>query len=264
MLTPQDIQEQEFSKAVFGGYDMAAVDDFLEELGNDYAALYKDNAVLKGKLKVLVDKVEEYRSTEDAMRMALLTAQRMSDDMMAETKAKCEAMIADADKDAAARHESLLREIASEEKRLEAAKRETAKFVAAARELGARHTEFLAKISEITADYDTPREEHEPVRSPEPEVNTKKPETAPKKEAEPEDKVADINSFVNDIMSDTGTEPAEDLEATKRVPDISEALKAAQKPEKAEWTEEDEELTPRPKFKFDDLQFGSNYNDGKK
>ena len=30
MFTPQEIQEQTFSKAVFGGYDMQQVDDFLE------------------------------------------------------------------------------------------------------------------------------------------------------------------------------------------------------------------------------------------
>ena len=60
------------SKAVFGGYDMSAVDDFLETLTTDYAALYKENAILKSKIKVLVEKVEEYRSTDDAMRMALL------------------------------------------------------------------------------------------------------------------------------------------------------------------------------------------------
>ena len=32
MYTPQDIQNKEFTKAVFGGYDMTAVDDFLEAL----------------------------------------------------------------------------------------------------------------------------------------------------------------------------------------------------------------------------------------
>ena len=52
MLTPQDIQNKEFVKAVFGGYDMQGVDDFLEELTDDYAALYKDNAILKSKIKV--------------------------------------------------------------------------------------------------------------------------------------------------------------------------------------------------------------------
>ena len=30
-MTPQDIRERTFEKAVFGGYDMAGVDDFMEE-----------------------------------------------------------------------------------------------------------------------------------------------------------------------------------------------------------------------------------------
>lgn len=51
MFTPQEIQEQTFSKAVFGGYDMQQVDDFLEPLTEDYITLYKENAVLKSKMK---------------------------------------------------------------------------------------------------------------------------------------------------------------------------------------------------------------------
>ena len=75
MTTPQEIREKSFDKArsMFGGYDMATIDEYLEELANDFEALQKENVVLKSKMKVLVDKVEEYRSTEDAMRAALLT-----------------------------------------------------------------------------------------------------------------------------------------------------------------------------------------------
>ena len=61
MFTPQEIQEQTFSKAVFGGYDMQQVDDFLEPLTDDYITLYKENSVLKAKMKILVEKLEEYR-----------------------------------------------------------------------------------------------------------------------------------------------------------------------------------------------------------
>ena len=74
MLTPQEVSGRAFSKAAFGGYNMAMVDEFLDELTDDYTSLYKENAALKAKLKVLVDKVEEYRATEDSMRAALLTA----------------------------------------------------------------------------------------------------------------------------------------------------------------------------------------------
>ena len=81
MLTPQEVSTHSFSKASFGGYNMAMVDEFLDELTDDYTALYKENAALKAKLKVLVEKVEEYRATEDSMRATLLTAQRMEDQL---------------------------------------------------------------------------------------------------------------------------------------------------------------------------------------
>ena len=81
MLTPQEVKSHAFQRASFGGYNMGQVDEFLDVLTEDYTALYNDNAVLKSKMKVLVDKVEEYRSTEEAMRKALLTAQRMADEI---------------------------------------------------------------------------------------------------------------------------------------------------------------------------------------
>lgn len=257
MLTPQDIQEKEFSKAVFGGYDMEAVDDFLEQVEADYTALYKDNAVLKQKLKVLVDKVEEYRSTEDAMRMALLTAQRMSDDMMNDTKKKCEEMLANAEREADAKRQGVTRDLTLENEKLAAAKAETAKFVSAAEKLVGEHADFLSKVKEMTAEFDVKAAEpvhDEPVRSPE-------PEPVPKTEAEKpaEAPTEDIDSFVKDIMNSVTAE--DNLDATRRVPDLSSADESHTK--RLDWTEEDEELTPRPKFKFDDLQFGTNYQEGK-
>ena len=76
MFTPQEVSEKVFPKASFGsgGYAMAAVDEFLDTLTEDYTALYKENVALKAKLKVLAEKVEEYRATEDAMRSTLLPA----------------------------------------------------------------------------------------------------------------------------------------------------------------------------------------------
>ena len=68
LLTPQEVSGHAFTKAVMGGYNMAMVDEFLDELTDDYTALYKENAALKAKMKVLVEKVEDYRATEDSMR----------------------------------------------------------------------------------------------------------------------------------------------------------------------------------------------------
>ena len=72
MFTPQEIQEQTFSKAVFGGYDMQQVDEFLEPLTEDYITLYKENSVLKAKMKILVEKLEEYRAQETQQASAMV------------------------------------------------------------------------------------------------------------------------------------------------------------------------------------------------
>ena len=53
------------SQGVLGGYNMTQVDEFLDVLTEDYSALYSENAVLKSKMKVLVEKVEELRLIKD-------------------------------------------------------------------------------------------------------------------------------------------------------------------------------------------------------
>ena len=101
-MTPQDIRERTFEKAVFGGYDMADVDDFLEDAAIELESAQKENATLKAKMKVLVDKIEEYRSSEDAMRLTLLSAQKLSAQIEAEARARAEKTLAEAEAAASA------------------------------------------------------------------------------------------------------------------------------------------------------------------
>lgn len=129
MLTPQEVAEHAFAKSAFGGYNMSMVDDFLDELTDDYTALYKENTALKAKMKVLVDKVEEYRATEDAMRRALLTAQNMASTMVTEAEERKESLLADAEMEARAKIGALHDEIVYEQKRLNAIKAQTREFV---------------------------------------------------------------------------------------------------------------------------------------
>lgn len=129
MLTPQEVSGRAFSKAAFGGYNMAMVDEFLDELTDDYTSLYKENAALKAKLKVLVDKVEEYRATEDSMRAALLTAQRMANTMVEEAEEKKKAVLAGAEDEARAKIGALQSDVELEQRRLNAAKAATAEFL---------------------------------------------------------------------------------------------------------------------------------------
>lgn len=93
MFTPQQIDQVSFGRSTFGGYDMQQVDEFLEPLTEDYVTLYKENALLKSKMRVLVGKLEEYRKNEASMKDAVINAQKTCDKMVAEAQAKCAQML---------------------------------------------------------------------------------------------------------------------------------------------------------------------------
>ena len=126
MLTPQQIEQVSFSRATFGGYDMQSVDEFLEPLTEDYVTLYKENALLKSKMRVLVTKLEEYRENEASMKDAIVNAQKTCDMMVKDAEAKCTQMLNDANIAAVENAKSAEALIAEEDARVEDAKKAAA------------------------------------------------------------------------------------------------------------------------------------------
>jgi cell division initiation protein len=123
MFTPQQIEQACFEKKTFGGYDMEQVDAFLEPLTEDYVTLYKENALLKSKMRVLVNKLEEYRKNEASMKDAVLNAQRTCDNMVREAEIKCAAMLKEANNAAAQAGTKADSLVAAEEARLAEARK---------------------------------------------------------------------------------------------------------------------------------------------
>ena len=123
MLTPQQIEQISFNRATFGGYDMQSVDEFLEPLTEDYITLYKENALLKSKMKVLVSKLEEYRANEASMKDAIVNAQKTCDMMVKEAEAKCTQMLTEANAAAIENAKNADAMIAAEQVRVEEAKK---------------------------------------------------------------------------------------------------------------------------------------------
>ena len=149
MLTPQEVSTHAFAKAVMGGYNMAMVDEFLDELTDDYTALYKENAALKAKMKVLVEKVEDYRATEDSMRATLLTAQKMADSIVHEAETKRDEILAQAQADAKARIGELHQEQEEAEERLRQGQLDLARFIAASRQICQQELELLERLPDL-------------------------------------------------------------------------------------------------------------------
>ena len=126
MFTPQQIDQISFGRATFGGYDMQQVDEFLEPLTEDYVTLYKENALLKSKMRVLVGKLEEYRKNEAAMKDAVVNAQRTCDKMVREAEAKCASMLNNARATASANAVNTDALVAAENARVEEARKTAA------------------------------------------------------------------------------------------------------------------------------------------
>ena len=151
MFTPQEVSEKVFPKAPFGsgGYSMSNVDEFLDALTEDYTALYKENVTLKAKLKVLAEKVEEYRSTEDAMRQTLLTAQKMAAKLVQEAQAEKDQLLADAKAEAEAEVRRLDDEKKAAQQKLVMAQEKLADFIRRSDELCQAQSAFLQTLPEL-------------------------------------------------------------------------------------------------------------------
>ena len=228
MLTPQEAEAHVFPKASFGGYNMLQVDTFLDSLIEDYRTLYQENLSLKSKMKVLVDKIEEYRSTEDAMRRALHSAQKMADEMVREGQTKRQAAIDDAvnavkreseetraqmaqeEQAIQAEIEDLKAQRAAEEAKLESARASAAAYVAKLKEMYEREMEYLSSLSELTGVT------AEPIEPIDPDVPVVTPEiTVPEEErqAVAEDIEASMAQMFN-----TGDLPKETQQDAEEVP----------------------------------------------
>ena len=177
MITAQDIREKTFEKATFGGYDMGEVDDFLDEMAADIAAYQKELATRNNQMKVLAKKIEEYRSTEDDMKNALLAAQQIerkaneeaqaqADAIVAEAQAQADAILAEAQAkaDAVTGNLGSLREI--EEKRLDAAKTTSAAFIGKMLSAFTKQTDFLKALNDM--EIGAPAAEEAPAAEPAP------------------------------------------------------------------------------------------------
>lgn len=150
MITPQEVASHAFARATLGGYNMAMVDEFLDLLTEDYTALYNDNAILKNKLKLLSETVEEYRATDNAMRKTLLAAQQMADAMVSDAEKKRDELMSGAETAARDRLADIKKQIEAEERRLQSAKEATAAYIQKVTAANAGLNDQLAALRELT------------------------------------------------------------------------------------------------------------------
>lgn len=157
-MNAKEIMDKKFERAKVG-YNPEEVDDFLREVSLEISELSSQNESLEKKLEVLADKIREYREDEEAIKDALLGAQKQGAHVLADAKAKAEEIVKEATEKAEklvadaqaeidekqAEKERVIAETEAETKRLkEEGEAEMARLKA----------ESEAKLAEITARMD--------------------------------------------------------------------------------------------------------------
>ena len=158
MYTPQQLDEISFARARFNGYDIDSVDEVLVPLIEDYTTLYKENALLKSKMRVLVEKLEEYRNGEASMRDAMAGAQKSADQMIRDTEAKCAQMLNDANQAAAENAKNAVSLIAAENARVEEAKKASGQRISEIQEQLKTVVQALERIKTANLPTEPPKE----------------------------------------------------------------------------------------------------------
>ena len=80
MLTPMDIHNKEFKRS-FRGYNEDEIDEFLDQVVNDYEKLFRDNDKLKEEVARLQKDAESYKEREKSINDTLLLAQKTAQEV---------------------------------------------------------------------------------------------------------------------------------------------------------------------------------------
>ena len=161
MLSSKEVREYAVEKAMFGGYDTKCVDALLDETADSMEALEKENAELRAKLKVLVDKIEEYRRIEGGLKQALTSAQNIAEqttkkaseeaeEMLHRARTQAEQMKTDANNQCEALMRQYQIQISQEQARLRLAQRDSAVFIDKMARAFREQSEHIAAIPDQT------------------------------------------------------------------------------------------------------------------
>ena len=158
-MTLEDIRNIEFNRG--RGYRAEEVDDFIDSCAETVQQLIQEKEELTQKMKVLADKLVEYRNDEDSIRAALLNAQRTGDTVLRAAEVKAQQLLNDAKAEAEAARKELFAQIEQEKSQLEQVRSEVAAFK---ERMMALYKEHLALIGLLPEQADeAPAKVEEPV-----------------------------------------------------------------------------------------------------
>ena len=96
MITPLDIENKRFSKQRINGYSVDEVDDFLDELGVDFAKKFKELNEANKQIEDLNNKLEHYKTIEGTLQNTLVMAQSTAEEVKSVAKQQADQIVSEA------------------------------------------------------------------------------------------------------------------------------------------------------------------------
>lgn len=151
MISPKEISEKKFEKAA-RGYRIEEVDTFLREVAFSVAKIIKSYDESESKIEKLVEKVNEYREDEDAIKVAILGAQKQGKQVLLDAELEAERTINEAKEKAEHILENTKNEYNDQLLKLENLKKEVTAFKAQLTQLYNRQLHLIMEIPEFNAE----------------------------------------------------------------------------------------------------------------
>jgi len=95
-LTPLDIHHKEFRHQL-KGYNQLEVDEFLDEVADEFERLFKENIDQAEKLEAMQDKVRQYEQIEQSLQNTLVSAQKSAEDILTKARGEADFVLRDAE-----------------------------------------------------------------------------------------------------------------------------------------------------------------------
>jgi len=119
MLTPLDIENKRFAKQMMNGYNVDEVDDFLDEIGVEFAKKQRELNDAQKEAEELKKSLEHYKTIESTLQNTLIMAQSTAEEVKSVAKQKADQIINDAKATSQKECDSIQNQIVLKRKELE-------------------------------------------------------------------------------------------------------------------------------------------------
>lgn len=149
MISPKEISEKRFERTG-RGYKPEEVDAFLKEVAFSVAKIIKSYDESEAKIHKLVEKVNQYREDEDAIKVAILGAQKQSKQIVLDAEMEAEKILADAKDKADSTLDTIKSNYQDEQMKLDNLKKEVSNFKAELKDLYNRQLHLIMEIPDYS------------------------------------------------------------------------------------------------------------------